>query len=628
MSRQMFTANPPVKLETDERQRADVLHASALAMAKRMYNQQQHMIETAKQAHARSSSFSRHNPGHEDHEQPPIFFNNLQEAAYRLAQERLAKLHDEHQKNRDFQEYYGSPGLPQRGKFGSIRNKLTRRRSSSDGDLLNDQQRSQQIRHQMSLFNTRLMEVDEQKRTRDREALLAAAQKNVKARLQDMDDALSLQNGRIQPSSTGDWERKAHAAAQARFDAARIESRRKIDIGGGKFMDKDEVEQIAARTVQPLLDEINQNAERERERKAALKAEEEKQKEEAERNKLREKEIQSIHRRLKEQQREDEKARKAEIKLEEKARKEEIKASKAEEKRSVKDGKQKEKQATPPPAPEQEAPQVDPAPEKPAAAKTKEHGTTGNVLTKTLPAFSKRKPKETKDRSISPPDFKKALNTGSTGNGVDSSPGQKVKSWLKTRFHRPRAKSSSAAGEHTFAKLSKTDTDANNTTAAKPFIGGVALARLHGRNVSTPTISHHTSSMQEVAMAGRERPLQRFPQEDEPGESSSSTKPPNFIYSPQPISAARARPQTPDSALGLVGKFEHLLGRRAVFQGSVSSLSSAGSVERFEEAVSHVDGPLTPPSRAQLFGEGSARLTPPQRRGSPLRESRFSENLD
>ena len=49
-------------------------------------------------------------------------YGNLQEAAYRLAQERLAKLQDEHQKNRDLQEYYGAASLQRSGKIGTIRN--------------------------------------------------------------------------------------------------------------------------------------------------------------------------------------------------------------------------------------------------------------------------------------------------------------------------------------------------------------------------------------------------------------------------------------------------------------------------------------------------------------------------
>ena len=228
-----------------------------------------------------------------------MVFNNLQEAAYRLAQERLNKLQEEHDKNRGYREYYGSSAPQGSNKLGSIRSKLTRRRSASDGVLLEDKKRSMQIRKQMSLFDTKLAEVDEQKKLRDREALLAAAHRNVQARLKVMDEKIQEETGWVQPSKMDDWEWKARAAAQARFDASRLEQERKVDLGGGKLMDREAVEAIAAKRVQPLLDEINEKAERERERRAMLKAEEEKHKMEEERDKMREREVQEIHRQLK-----------------------------------------------------------------------------------------------------------------------------------------------------------------------------------------------------------------------------------------------------------------------------------------------------------------------------------------
>jgi hypothetical protein len=300
MDRQMFTSRPPVKPEVDEKRRHDVIHASAVAMAKKMYDQQQSVINMDRaNAHARSSSFTRHRSGSVvDDDDQPTGFGNIQEAAYQLAQERLAKLQDEHQKTRGLEEYYGASAQPQRTKLGTIRNKLARRRSASDGALVEDKRKSMQIRKQMSLFDTKLAEVDESKRARDREALLATAQRNVQARLKSMDEKIQEETGWVAPPRD-DWKWKARAAAQSRFDASRLEDQRKVDIGGGKVMDREAVEAIAAKRVQPLLNEINEKAERERERKAQLKAEEDKKKEEAEWNKIREREIQEIHQKLK-----------------------------------------------------------------------------------------------------------------------------------------------------------------------------------------------------------------------------------------------------------------------------------------------------------------------------------------
>lgn len=305
MNRQMYTYNPPVKPEVDEQQRADVLHASAVAMAKRMYVQQQRMIDTTKRGaeKQRASSFPRHGTAGSSEsadDQPPARFPNLQEAAYRLAQERLAKLHDEHQKDREFQEYYGTPATPvQRGKFGSIRGRLTRKRSSSDGDLVDDRKKSVQIRRQMSVLSTTLSKVDEQQRTRDRAAVLAAAQRNVRAQLDSMDQKMYADTGRVAPRMLTEWELKAHTAAQDRSDARKSDNFGKIDLGAGKFMDKEEVDVIAARNVHPVILDIEQRAEEERERRAAAKLEEERRKEDAERAKQRDQEIKDIHKKLK-----------------------------------------------------------------------------------------------------------------------------------------------------------------------------------------------------------------------------------------------------------------------------------------------------------------------------------------
>lgn len=300
MSREMFTSRPPVKPEVDEKRHNDILHASAVAMAKQMYTRQQNLIDEAKRkntdagtAAARSSSFSRHgveSPA-SDGPQADMRFPNLQEAAYRLAQERLAKLHDQHQKDREYQEYYGAGTQAQGGRLGSIRGKLTRRRSSSDGDLIVDRRLSQQSSH--------LPKVDEDKRARDRQALLAAAQRNVKAQMDGMDRKMYQDTGRIQPVKMSEWESKAHSAALLRSESRKDANAGKVDLGAGKFMDQDEINAIAARNIQPMLDDITQKAEAERERQATMKMEEERRKETAEREKVREHEVQDIHKKLK-----------------------------------------------------------------------------------------------------------------------------------------------------------------------------------------------------------------------------------------------------------------------------------------------------------------------------------------
>jgi len=492
MNRQMFTSHPPVKPEVDEQQHADVLHASAVAMAKRMYVQQQRMIDTTKRAERqRASSFSRHgasSPESVDDDQPPARFPNLQEAAYRLAQERLAKLHDEHQKQREFQEYYGPPGAPiQRSKFGTIRGKLTRKRSSSDGDIIDDRKRSQQIRRQMSMLSTNLSKVDEQQRSRDRQAVLAAAQRNVRAQLEGMDQKLYSETGRIAPRMLTEWELKAHTAAQERADARKSENFGKIDLGAGKFMDQDEVDDIAARKVKPLMDDINQRADAERDRLAMEKLEEARKKEEAEKEKAREKEIKGIHKKLKgesivtsrtapsrvsdtslaEQGKDDEREKKAEIKQEAKARKEEEKMAKAEKKRQAKEKTTPKETSKPIVAPD-----------------LRRRVSEGDRRPAQEPAAT-----ATPERVQSPVDRRQA-ESPPLEDEEPPPPAAKMRNWLRSRFSRPRARSSGSVpvpGENGRAATKK---------VPGGFIGGVRLQRR-----GNPSFERRDGSMREVALA-------------------------------------------------------------------------------------------------------------------------------
>ena len=278
MTRDMFTSHPAFKHDTDEIDQNEKLHQTAVALAKKMYNQQQKMLEQAKAANADDTEVS-----------VPGTYLNLQDAAYKQAQERLAKLHDEHQKNREMQEYYGNAAAPKR-RF-SVANRL-RRRSSSEGDW-EDRAQSEKIRKEMSIFSSKLTQVDKTKRDSDREALMAAAQRNVKARLQSMDS-----KGYNQANQATEWELKARETAQARSEV-RNENRGMIDLGGGKFMNPEDINAIAAQRLQPWLDEVNEKAAAERERQAVLRMEEENRREEIAKEKAREKELEKLTKRIK-----------------------------------------------------------------------------------------------------------------------------------------------------------------------------------------------------------------------------------------------------------------------------------------------------------------------------------------
>lgn len=284
MTRNMFTSHPMVKPEVDERANEERLHNSAVEMAKKMYNRQQKMLDQAKE--------HGDEPGKP---QPPAYLN-LQDAAYKQAQERLAKLQDEHLKNRDMQEYYGNTQTQKPRRRFTVTNKL-RRKTSVDSDDFDDQAESHKIRQQMSMFSNKLSEVDKTKRQHDRDALLAAAQRNVKARLHGMDEKVYHDTGKVNPTLLSEWEVKAQQAAQTRAET-RNENKGKIDLGGGMFMDPNEVDAIANKRMQPLLDDINSKAEAERERQAALKLADEARKDEAEKQKERDREMKELNKRI------------------------------------------------------------------------------------------------------------------------------------------------------------------------------------------------------------------------------------------------------------------------------------------------------------------------------------------
>ncbi|WDK11946.1 hypothetical protein CGRA01v4_03225 [Colletotrichum graminicola] len=450
LPRKMFTSSPTIGPEADEQKRADVLHASAVAMAKKMYSHQQKMVDQARQAQQDSEEAI-------PNDNQPKPFVNLQEAAYKLAQERLSKLHVEHQRNREYQEYYGNRTTAQPHRRFTMKDKL-RRRASSDGDINDDREQSERIRREMSIFSSNLTKIDEQKRAKDREALLAAAQRNVRARLQGMDDKISAETGMVLPSSNNDWESKAQMAALARHESTNA-NKGKVDIGGGMFMDPAAVEEIATRRVQPVLDEINEKAAIERERQELLKAEAEAKKRDEAKQKERDREIKEINRKIIEHEKQEEKERKHREKQELKAKKEEVKAARAEEKRKSK------------------GPEIPPGDSAIACDSSEPSPTSDDHDVSVSRRANQNKPTVNTQREASNSDNPRSPSES-------GSPTNKMKEWLKSRFSRPRGRSS-----------------ASENADERGFVGGVALTRM--ANESATSLDARSASMREVAIAGK-----------------------------------------------------------------------------------------------------------------------------
>lgn len=287
----------------------------------------------------------------------------------------------------------------------------------------------------------------------------------------------------------------------------------------------------------------------------------------------------------------EEKARKAEVKQEEKTKKEDAKTVKAEQKRLSRLEKQKEKEVIPP-AQTVKPPTVEPSLEKrPADADHPPNSPTRRALVISFPKrHSKQKSKDSSDKSPTSDRSEPAIN-----------PASKVRSWLKMHFGRPRSQSSPGAetGGHTGGGRAE--------GGKKKFIGGAALARLTGRNGSSPSVGGRRSasagaSMREMAMAGRVDDGDAL-KGDEVGEGSNMAA--------YPVLGPTSDPGRSRSGGG--GEGSTTLDNR-----SVSSLSS---LDTFEEArTTPSERPVTPPR--------FIRVGPERGRASPVRGSRFSEILE
>lgn len=500
MNRQMFTSKPPVQPEVAEKSREDELKGQALAMAKKMFSQQQKVIDQTKISQAGDAPSARgrrrSSSSLSDGPVQPMQFSSLQDAAYKAAQERLAKLEAE-MKERNYQDYYGNGnGRPQRKL--SIRGKL-RRRSSSDGDVNHeDRERSQQIRRQMSIFSDKLSAVDEQKRQQDRDALLAVAHKNVQARLKGIDDKIAEETGMMPAATKSNWESKAQAHAILQSES-HLSNHGKIDLGAGQFMEQGDIDAIAARRVQPVLDEINERAEKEQARLTELKLEQERQREEKELERRREKEIEDIKKKLKgglsssssrcittfctdkqaDQEKQEVKERKIEEKAEAKAKKSVDKAAKAEQRRLVKEEKRKSA-----PVPSTQGHSEEPMDGgrvelnnvgQPVRVRTEGAEIQGTDMPAAIPIQEKA------------PRGKRSDSSSSGGR----SPTNRVKTWLKTRLHR--------------ATKSEPSKPKDQGVPKKNFVGGAALTgAADSRSHSTTSVDNGSASVREVALAGRQ----------------------------------------------------------------------------------------------------------------------------
>lgn len=271
MNPKLFTATPPVAPEMEEHKRKSILEAASMSMAKDMYGSMERDNGLQRNPTIRSrQSFPRSGTDPSAIQQASTMMLgqalNLQGVAEKRAAERLAGLKDE---QAAFRDYYGVQPPATRSSLT-----IRRRRGSNETEQF-DQEKSREIRSQMSNLRSKVNAVDEI-RENDRASLIEQARKNVDAAIQNMDKRIFTEAGDSIVMQRYLEERAAERAQQGIEDVdAQYMLANKVNLGGRKYMEMSEVEDLARSRLQPTLDEIDEIAETQRARDLEARLDEE-----------------------------------------------------------------------------------------------------------------------------------------------------------------------------------------------------------------------------------------------------------------------------------------------------------------------------------------------------------------
>ncbi|KAF3929089.1 hypothetical protein ABW20_dc0106399 [Dactylellina cionopaga] len=296
------------------------------------------------------------------------YYPHLEEAARKAASERLARLQAEHDRARK------ASGLPPNWQPGGAhtrsvtsppRNKPVRPARPARTQPARPRQpdatdyaRSMKIKTETAKLTKQIDSVDKDRQARDYLALMAAAEKNVKSRMQDLETKVAEDQGRVPKHLQAQWDAKAKMLSEEsdrKRNAEKESKKGKIDMGGGLWYDQEDLERIARGNVQPILDEINVKAEKERARLEALRLEKEQQERERKTEAERIAGTKAETRKAKVLEKAAVKSRREAEKAEERQRKAELKESQRQEKERIKTEKQKVAVVVPVPIPTERA---------------------------------------------------------------------------------------------------------------------------------------------------------------------------------------------------------------------------------------------------------------------------------
>ncbi|KAK6529986.1 hypothetical protein TWF694_003362 [Orbilia ellipsospora] len=250
---------------------------------------------------AYSDAFTHESVEEQSH-RTPKYYPHLEEAARKAASERLARLQAEHDRARKASGLPPSwqPSGPHTRSITSPaqqeQQRQTRARATSAAKSAvaagvpasapkkkseaADFARSMKIKSDTAKLGRQMDSVDKDRQARDYLALMAAAEKNVKSRMEALETKVAEDQGRVPKHLQAQWDAKARMLSEEseRKRAAEQEKKKgKIDMGGGLWYDQEDLERLAKGNVQPILDEINVKAEKERARLEALRVEKETQ---------------------------------------------------------------------------------------------------------------------------------------------------------------------------------------------------------------------------------------------------------------------------------------------------------------------------------------------------------------
>ncbi|KAJ6263436.1 hypothetical protein Dda_1999 [Drechslerella dactyloides] len=279
------------------------------------------------------------------------YYPHLEEAARKAAAERLSRVQAEHDKARK------ASGLPPSWQTsGPYTKAITKQpankpttQSKSQVDAA-DYARSLKIKSDTAKLANQMDSVDKDRQARDYLALLSVAEKNVRSRMQELETKVAEHQGRVPKHVQAEWDAKAKIMSEEyerKRNADREAKKGKIDMGGGLWYDREDLERIARGNVQPILDEINEKAQKERARTEQQKMD----REQAEREKRVEAErlaeTKAEMKKAKATEKAAAKSRRDAEKAEERQRKAELKESQRQEKERLKASKQTQRATAP-----------------------------------------------------------------------------------------------------------------------------------------------------------------------------------------------------------------------------------------------------------------------------------------